>query len=248
MVITKKAIESEAMIEKFEWLLAKLDIDYNDISNYILAFIHRSIVNEKPDYAPEHNERLEFLWDAVLELVITNNLYLNYPKKTEWELTDIRSALVRGTNLAKVAKKLDFSDYLILGKWEEKSWWRENDYLLANVVESLLWAIFLDLWFKKAEDFIDTHIYPTIEDILKYNLIKDFKTNIQEYAQAKYDITPSYEVIDESWLDHDKTFEVWVYLNDKLIWKWEWTSKKKAQEKAAEIWYKFLIDNEKENI
>jgi ribonuclease III len=95
MVIQKKATESPALIEKFEKLLATLDIKHNDISHYILAFIHRSVVNEKPEYAPEHNERLEFLGDAVLELVITNNLYKNYPKKTEGELTDIRSALVR---------------------------------------------------------------------------------------------------------------------------------------------------------
>jgi ribonuclease III len=95
MVIRKKAIESEALIEKIEKLLNSLDIKPQKISHYILAFIHRSVVNEKPDYAPEHNERLEFLGDAVLELVITDNLYNNYPKKTEGELTDIRSAIVR---------------------------------------------------------------------------------------------------------------------------------------------------------
>jgi len=236
MVIQKKAIESPALIEKFEKLLLSLDIKYKNISHYILAFIHRSVVNERANYAPEHNERLEFLWDAVLELAITNNLYNDYPKKTEGELTDIRSALVRWTNLAKIAKKLNFSEYLILWKWEEMSWWRTNNYLLANVVEAILWAIYLDLWINEATIFIDKYVYPTIIDILKFNRTKDYKTTVQELAQAKFDITPSYKVLKESWLDHDKIFEVWVYLNDKLIWKWVWTSKKKAQEQAAEEW------------
>jgi len=236
MIIRQKAIESQAMIEKFEKILNSLDIKYKNISHYILAFIHRSVVNEKPDYAPEHNERLEFLWDAVLELVVTENLFKDYPKKTEWELTDIRSALVRWTNLSKVARKLNFSEYLIMWKWEEKTWWRDNDYLLANVVESLLWAIYIDLWFDTAKLFIDKHIYPSIENILENNLTKDYKTTIQEYAQAEYEITPNYKVISESWLDHDKIFEVWVYLWEKIIWTWKGSSKKKAQEKAAENW------------
>ena len=238
MVIQKKAIENDAMIEKIWKLLKKLDIEHKEISHYILAFIHRSVVNEKAHYAPEHNERLEFLGDAVLELVITNNLFNNYPEKTEWELTDIRSALVRGTNLSKVAKNLNFSEYLILWKWEEMTWWRKNDYLLANVVEALLWAIYIDLWLQEATIFIDKYIYPTIEGILEFNLTKDYKTTIQEYAQAEYETTPKYKVVSESWLDHDKVFEVGVYLWEKLVGKWTWTSKKKAQENAAENWFK----------
>ena len=237
MVIRQKAIESPALIEKMEKLLSTLNIKHKNISHYILAFIHRSVVNEKPDYAPEHNERLEFLWDAVLELVITNNLFRDYPKKSEWELTDIRSALVRWTNLSKVARKLDFANYLVLWKWEEKTWWRDNDYLLANVVEALLWAIYIDLWLETATDFINKHIYPSVNSIIENNLTKDYKTTIQEYAQAEYEITPNYKVLSESWLDHDKTFEVWVFLNEKVIWKWIWSSKKKAQEKAAENWF-----------
>lgn len=238
MVLRKKAIESEALIEKLEKLTSSLDIKHKEISHYILAFIHRSVVNEKADYAPEHNERLEFLWDAVLELVITNNLFKDYPKKTEWELTDIRSALVRWTNLSKVARRLNFSEFLILWKGEEMTGWRDNDYLLANVVEALLWAIYIDLWLDTATIFINTHIYPTIKEILENNLTKDYKTTIQEYAQAEYEVTPNYKVLSESWLDHDKTFEIWVYLKEKQVWKWVWTSKKKAQEKAAEDWFK----------
>jgi len=237
MVIRKKAIENEVYIDKISKLLNNLDLEYNDISLYILAFIHRSIVNEKPDFTPEHNERLEFLWDAVLELIITDHLYKNFPDKTEGELTDIRSALVRWRNLANISKKLWFSEHLILWKGEELWWGKDNDYLLANVVEAVIWAIYLDLWIEIVKDFIEKHIYSTLDQILENNLTKDFKTLVQEYAQEQFDITPHYEVIEETWPDHDKNFTVWIYLNKKKIWKWNGSSKKKAQESAAEHWY-----------
>jgi len=233
MVVRKKAVENEALIEKISKFLKNLDLEYKNISNYILAFIHRSLVNEKPDFAPNHNERLEFLWDAVLELVVTDNLYSDFPKKTEWELTDIRSALVRWRNLAIIWRQIKLSENLLLWNWEEQSWWRNNDYLLANTLEALIWAIYLDYWIIWAKDFIDKHIYSTLDNILENNLTKDFKTNIQELSQAEFDITPHYEVLSETWPDHNKTFVVWIYLNKKQVWKWEWTSKKKAQEDAA---------------
>lgn len=237
MVVLEKAIENKNIQNKIAWLLDKLDIKYKNISHYVLAFIHRSIVNEKPDFAPEHNERLEFLWDAVLELAITHNLFRDFPEKPEWELTDIRSALVRGTNLAYVAKQTNLPEYLLLGKWEEMSGGRSNDYLLANVVEALLWAIYLDLWMTVASEFVNKYIYTTLDDILKNNKTKDHKTIIQEYAQAEYEITPTYQILSESWPDHNKTFEVWVFLWEKMIGTWFWSSKKKAQESAAEQWY-----------
>lgn len=230
------------MHDKISVILNELHVKYNDISLYVLAFIHRSIVNERSDFAPEHNERLEFLWDAVLELSITKNLYRDFPEKPEWDLTDIRSALVRWTNLAKVAKNLWLPDYLLLWKWEEMSGWRSNDYLLANVVEALLWAIYLDLGMEVASEFVNKYIYVTLEDILKNNKTKDHKTIIQEYAQAEFEITPTYKIHSEEWPDHDKTFEVWVYLNDKHVWTWKWSSKKKAQESAANDWYNKLIN------
>lgn len=229
------------MQDKISVLLKKLEINFKDPSLYVLAFIHRSIVNERPDFAPEHNERLEFLGDAVLELAITNNLYKDFPKKPEGELTDIRSALVRWTNLASVAKNLWLPEYLLLWKWEEMSWGRSNDYLLANVVEALLWAIYLDLWVEVASDFVNKYIYITLDDILKNNKTKDHKTIIQEYAQAEYEITPTYKILDETWPDHDKTFQVWVYLNDKQVWVGTWSSKKKAQEAAASDWYNKIM-------
>lgn len=233
MVVTKKAIESEYEIQKVSKLLNELWIDFKDISTYILAFIHRSIVNERADYAPTHNERLEFLWDAVLELVITDELFNDFPEKPEWDLTDIRSALVRWKNLAQVARKLNLQDYLFLGKWEEKTWGRDNDYILANTLEAFLWALYKDLWYTEAKVFVLKYIYSTLEDILEKKLTKDYKTLFQEFAQASFDITPSYEVLKEEWPDHNKYFEVWIFLKDKQVWSWFWSSKKKAQESAA---------------
>ena len=243
MITTKTAIEDKAIIKKVSaFLLDNLHITYKDISKYILSFIHKSIVNERSDYAPNHNERLEFLWDAVLELIITDNLYKEFPNKPEWDLTDLRSAIVRWSNLAKVWKNIWLADFLLLWKWEELSWGRTNDYIIANCLEAFLWALYLDLWYEESKTFVLTYIYPTIDSILENNLTKDYKTIIQEYSQAEFDITPSYNVLSDSWPDHDKIYEVWVFLWDKLVWKWEWSSKKKAQELSAQNWYENIIN------
>lgn len=233
MVILKKAVENEDCKNKIELLLFSLGIDFLDISLYILAFVHRSIVNEKPDFTPEHNERLEFLWDAVLELIVTDNLFKDFPEKNEWELTDIRSALVRGKNLAKVSKDLHFDEYLFLWKWEELGGWRNNEYLLANCLEAFLGALYLDLWLVWASQFVNQYVYPTLKYIIENNLFKDFKSLIQEYSQAKYDITPTYEVLNSDWPDHNKTFEVGAFIGKNCVWVGVWSSKKKAQEVAA---------------
>ncbi len=237
MVITQKVTQNSIYIEKISNLTQKLNIKVKNISIYILAFIHRSIVNERPDFAPEHNERLEFLWDAVLELVITDILFKEFPEKPEWDLTDIRSALVRWKNLSLIARKLDFSQYLFLWNGEEKTWWRENDYILSNTVEAFIWAIYLDLWIDEVKKFILEHIYETLWNILEHNLTKDYKTIFQEHAQAVYEITPSYKLISDCWPDHHKTFEVWVWLWEENFWYGKWTSKKKAQENAAKNAY-----------
>jgi len=234
MVVTRQATKNPNYIEKYSKFISDLKIEFKNIELYILAFIHRSVVNERPDFAPEHNERLEFLGDAVLELVITDRLYKEYPEKTEWELTDIRSALVRWRNLAIISKKLWFNEYLILGNWERKTGWADNDYILANTVESVIWAIYLDLGFKTAQDFIIDNLYKTsISNILEKKLFKDAKSAIQEFVQANYEITPKYSVLAESGPDHNKNFEVAIFMWEKQIWVWKWSSKKKAEEAAA---------------
>lgn len=241
MVITRRAVESDICKKSLEWLLQTLWIEARDIKLYILAFIHRSIVNERNDFAPEHNERLEFLGDAVLELVITSELFSNFPQKQEWEMTDMRSALVRGRNLSQIAKKLHFQEYLYLGKWEEKSGGRDNDYILANTVEAFIGALYLDSGFEKAKEFILKNIYITLEDILKNKLFKDYKTLLQEHVQANGEATPHYEVLWDTGPDHEKLFLVWVFVWKNKIWEWTWSSKKKAQEKAAENAYTTII-------
>ncbi len=236
-VIVTKAIENQDCIYKVSELLSRLNISHNTISHFIQAFIHRSIVNERPEFAPEHNERLEFLWDAVLELVITDNLYKQFLHKSEWELTDIRSALVRGKNLARISKDLWFQEYLLLWNGEEMWWWRQNEYLLANALEAFLWAIYVDSWLEESRKFINTYVYPTLQFIIENNLFKDFKSLIQEYSQATYDITPTYEVISETWPDHDKVFVTGVYIWEHKVGDWQGSSKKKSQESAAENGY-----------
>ena len=240
MVVATNATKNKKYIDKYSKLLSDLKIDFNNIEGYILAFIHRSVVNERPDFAPEHNERLEFLWDAVLELVVTNELFKDYPEKTEWELTDIRSAIVRGRNLAEVSIKLWFNEYLILWNWERLSGWENNNYILANCVESFIWAIYTDLGYAIASDFIRKYLYSTLDTILEKKLFKDAKSSIQEYIQAQFDITPSYKVLKEDWPDHNKNFTVGVYMWEKFLWEWNWSSKKKAEESAAENAYSLI--------
>jgi len=233
MVVTKSLFENEIYITKITKLLQTLQIFPNSLNNYLLAFVHRSLVNEKPDLSKEHNERLEFLWDSVLELVITHKLFLDYPQKTEWELTDYRSAIVKWKNLADIAKKLWFQEQLILWKWEELGWWREKDYLLANSVEAFIWALYLDLWYEEAKKFILEKIYSKLENIINSDLLKDYKSILQEYTQRVFLITPEYRVLQESWADHEKNYLSWVFLHDTMIWTWNWSSKKKSQEDAA---------------
>lgn len=230
-------MQNRKAIDDVSFLLNSLHINYRNIEDYIKAFVHKSIVNERPDFIPEHNERLEFLWDAVLELVITDNLYRDFKEKNEGELTDIRSALVRWKNLALISRKLGLNNYLFLWKGEELWWWRDSDYLLANTLEAFIWALYMDLWIDDAKKFINTHIYTTLDDIIENKYFKDFKSLIQEYVQAEFDITPTYEVLLEEWPDHDKNFKVWVFIWEKQIWEWSWSSKKKAQEDAAKNAY-----------
>lgn len=237
MVLPPSDHHTQSAKQKIQKLLSQLGFSCSNIDVFILAFVHRSIVNEKPHITPEHNERLEFLGDAVLELVITNRLFTDYSNKQEWELTDIRSALVRGRNLSQVAKNLHFEEYLFLGKGEENSGGRNNDYILANTLEAFIGALYLDSGIHVATEFIEKYIYTTLPTILEKKLFKDFKTLVQEYAQAEFEITPTYKVLEESGPDHDKNFTVGIYLWEKHIGTGTGSSKKKAQESAAQDGY-----------
>ncbi len=213
-----------------------------EFSNKLLletSVTHRSYLNEHRD-VPEHNERLEFLGDAVLELIVSDYLYRKFADRAEGELTSFRSALVRTDSLAESAKKLKIGEYLRLSRGEEESGGREKDYLLANAFEAILGAIYLDKGYEEAKNFIYRTLIPKLGEIVEYRLDIDNKTRIQELAQSEYKTTPTYEVINEEGPDHDKTFTVVVKIDDKIIGEGTGSSKQKAEERAAEIGIKYI--------
>ena len=214
-------------------IVASLGLSPRDPAPYRMAFTHRSYVNEAPGRV-EHNERLEFIGDAVLELAMTDLLYRNFPGKDEGELTDIRSSCVRGKNLAQVAQSLGLADALLLSRGEEGAGGRRNPTLLADVFESLLGAIYLDRGFPEALAFVEKHVYATLPKILAESLHVDPKSALQEIVQARWQALPSYAITSETGADHDKTFVVEVSVNGRPVAQGKGNSKKRAQEAAAQ--------------
>jgi len=197
------------------------------------ALVHRSYLNEHPDFELGHNERLEFLGDAVLELVVTENLYNNYPNP-EGELTNWRASLVNSQMLATIANKLNIEQFLYLSRGESKDTnSKARDYILANAVEAIVGAAYLDGGYEKAKKFVSNHLLPELSTILANHLYVDPKSKFQEIAQERLRVTPNYRVLEETGPDHDKKFEIGVYLDGDLIAKGNGTSKQEAQLDAA---------------
>jgi len=216
-------------------LAKKLDVKLNNIELLQQAVTHRSYLNEHRDYKLDHNERLEFLGDAVLEIVVTEYLYKNYPNP-EGELTNWRAALVNGEMLAKISKKLGVEKYLLMSRGEAKDTGRARQYLLANAFESITGAIYLDQkeeGYKKCQEFIMKNVISELPKIIEQKLYLDPKSLFQEKSQDKVGITPSYRVLKEAGPDHDKKFVVGVYLDDELVAKGQGNSKQEAQRSAA---------------
>jgi len=197
------------------------------------AFVHRSYLNEHKESKMVSNERLEFLGDAVLELVVTEYLFSNYPNP-EGELTNWRSALVKGEMLAKIARELSLGDYLFLSHGEEKSGGREKDYLLANTLEAVLGVIYLALGYKKAQKFVEKFLLVHLDYILDTGSHIDAKSKLQELAQDKAGATPGYELQHEEGPDHDKVFTMAAYIGKRMVGKGKGSSKQIAEQKAAE--------------
>jgi len=197
------------------------------------AFIHRSYINENRNLGLGHNERLEFLGDAVLELVITNYLYKRFPHYNEGELTSLRSALVNADTCSIVANKLGANNFLLLSRGESKDVGRARQYILANLLEALIGAIYLDQGYEMAEKFILTHITPLTEDIIKKGTWIDAKSLFQERAQEHDGFTPIYKTLKESGPDHDKNFTIGVYVGKDLIGEGSGQSKQDAEQEAA---------------
>ncbi len=210
----------------------KIGIRFRDKNLLKQAFVHRSYLNENPKFNLDHNERLEFLGDAVLELVVTDYLYKNYPNP-EGELTNWRSALVKRDMLSHVAKILDFENFLYLSKGEKRSEGRARDIILANALEALIGAIYLDKGLEKSGIFIEHNLITHLPEILKNELYLDSKSKFQEMAQEKVGTTPNYKVLKEWGPDHDKEFTMGVYLDKKLAGKGSGPSKQTAEQSAA---------------
>ncbi len=204
-----------------------------DSSLFITAFTHRSYLNEHPDYKNPSNERLEFLGDAVLQVISSEFLFNKYAHSPEGDLTNYRAAIVKTTSLAKEAQRLRYGEFLLLSNGEETTGGRDREYILANTFEAVLGAIYLEKGLKFCQKFVEKELLYKIDEIVENESYKDAKSKFQEMAQEKLSITPSYEIL-ESWgQDHDKTFKVGVFLDKDEYGVGEGKSKQKAEQKAA---------------
>ena len=216
---------------KFE---KKIGVNFKDKDLLRQAFTHRSYLNEHRDSEFVHNERLEFLGDAVLELIVTEYLYAKYPDSNEGELTAYRSALVNATTLSDAASKIGMNDFLLLSKGEAKDTGRARQIILANSIEALIGALFLDQGYEMAKYFISNNIFNLIEKIVEEKTWLDAKSKFQEQAQDYESVTPLYKTLKEEGPDHDKKFTVGVFLGKKKIAEGEGKSKQEAEQVAAD--------------
>ncbi len=199
------------------------------------AFVHRSFINENKDFPLFHNERLEFLGDAVLELVITEFLFGEFPDKQEGELTSFRAALVNTVTLSKIASELNMNNYLLLSKGESRDIGRARQVILANTFEALIGSIYLDGGYDAAKEFIANNLFKKVKNIIEKSLWKDPKSLLQEKSQEIVGITPSYRTLSESGPDHNKIFTVGLFLGEEMISEGRGHSKQEAQEDAAKL-------------
>ena len=198
------------------------------------AFIHRSYINESSASGLSHNERLEFLGDAVLELIVTDFLYKKYPTHTEGELTALRSALVNAIIISEIASKTGMNDFLLLSKGEAKDVGKARQYILANTYEAYVGAVYIDQGYDVVEKFVKKTLLPSLDEIVNKKLWRDSKSLVQEKAQEVVGFTPSYKVLNEAGPDHDKHFTIGIYFGTDFIAEGKGKSKQEAEQKAAE--------------
>ncbi len=220
-------------MKDFSEFAKKINVVFNDEAILRQAFTHRSYLNEHRDEDLTHNERVEFLGDAVLELASTRFLYDKFPNNTEGELTAFRAALVNATTLGDIGWALGMNDYLLLSRGEAKDTGHARLILIANAIEALIGAIYLDLGYDAADRFIAENIFTKIDEIVKERLWQDAKSAFQERAQELEGATPSYSVIREVGPDHEKVFIVGAYVRGMLVSQGEGRSKQDAEQSAA---------------
>jgi len=221
-------------MKELDKLEKKLGVTFKNTDLLKTAVIHRSYLNEHKDFGLGHNERLEFLGDAVLELVTTEYLFRNFPNP-EGDLTNWRASLVNSKMLASIARDLLVEDFLHLSKGElQDKNTKARNYILANAMEAIIGAVYLDQGFDVAASFITAKILVKLQHILDNKLYLDPKSKFQEKAQELIGVTPIYRVLEESGPDHNKFFKIGIYLNDELVAVGEGTSKQEAQVDAAD--------------
>ncbi len=210
-----------------------IGIPFVEGGNLTQAVVHRSYLNENPDFALDHNERLEFLGDAVLELVVTEYLYKTFDNP-EGELTNLRAALVNGQNLADIARGINLESQLLLSHGESKDTnSKARNKILANAMEATIGAVYLDSGWEAAKAFVERHVVATLPAIMDEQLHIDPKSKFQEAAQSRSSVTPNYKVLEETGPDHQKQFRIGVYLGKEMIAEGTGTSKQEAQVDAA---------------
>lgn len=215
-----------------EAFAGRLGIIIRDKDIFQESVTHRSYLNEHRGYDLNHNERLEFLGDAVLELVVTDHLYRNYPNP-EGELTSFRAAIVNGEILSEIGTRLGLGDFLLMSRGESKDTGRARMWLLANAMEAVIGALYLDQGYDAARRFIETNVISELPRVIEEGLHTDPKSRFQEVAQEKTGITPSYRILKEWGPDHDRNFIAGVFLGETLVAEGEGPSKQEAQRNAA---------------
>lgn len=215
-------------------LAKKINVAFKDNELLKKALIHRSYINEADDSGLKHNERLEFLGDAVLELLVTQYLFDSYPERPEGELTSFRSATVKTESLAETASQIELGYYIFMSKGEERTGGRTRPYILANTFEALLGAIYLDQGLATAETFLKEFLYPKIKGIVENRLDIDNKSSLQEKSQEQAGYTPTYELISETGPDHEKVFTMAVKIGKHEFGRGSGHSKQEAEQNAAE--------------
>lgn len=220
-----------ARIERLEELL---NIEFKNINLLKEALTHRSYLNEHPDWPIPQNERLEYLGDAVLELVVSVALFERYPSAQEGKLTTLRAALVNYQMLAKVARKMELEEYLFLSRGESRDQGRSREVILANAVEAVLGAIYQDQGYERVKDVIEMFVVSRLGEVMEKELYRDPKSALQEIVQEKFKITPAYRLLEEDGPDHNKRFLMGAYVGEKQIGVGRGASKQEAETAAAQ--------------